>query len=344
MRFLFTSRPRPQQRPEQRRQRRLGCASAAALLASLFLSTSALADYPERQVRMVVSVQPGASTDIMARTLAQKLAERLGQSVIVDNKPGAATRIGTEAVIKTSPDGYTLGVANAVSTAFPLMFDDFPFVVGKHFAPITLLGRSPSFLAVRHNLPAKNVAEFVAYAKTHNDLITFGHGGAGTNPHVAALALMQSLGVTAIAVPHKGNAPTAVALGSGEIDFALLEYASVRPMVERGKVRLLAVTEPQRFSPLPEIPTGAEAGLTREIEGMTPWFMLIAPAGTPQAVVTLLNRHVAEILSTPDVQQRFRAMGIEPATNSPAEAASYFQAQRDKLGALTQKLNLSLKN
>lgn len=319
-------------------------ASTAALLAALCLATPASAEYPERPVRMVVGLQAGASTDALARVVAKSLGERLGQQVIVDNKPGAATRVGVENVVKAAPDGYTIGVANAVTTAFPLMFDGVPFAPGKDFVPITLLGRAPSFLAVRQSLPVKNVAEFVAYAKANTGKLTFGQGGNGSNPHLAALALMKSIGVTAVSVPYKGNAPTALALASGEVDFAMLDYPSVRPMVERGAVRLLAVTEPKRMSAHPEVPTGVEAGLTRGIEGMTVWFMLFAPAGTPAPVVSLLNRHVAEILNSKEARQSLATMGIEPEASSPAETTAYFQLQRDKLAVLVRDLNLSLKN
>jgi tripartite-type tricarboxylate transporter receptor subunit TctC len=316
----------------------------AAVAASLALAAPARADYPERTVRLILGLQPGASTDVLARLVANKLSERMGQQFIVENKPGAATRIGMESVAKSPPDGYTLGVANAVSTAFPLMFDDFPFAPGKDFTPVTPLGRAPSFLAVRHNLPVKNAAEFVAYAKANNGKLSFAIGIHGSPPHMALLLLMKSIGVSAVGVPYKGNGPAALALATGEVDFALLEYASVRPMLERGTVRLLAVTEPRRFSAQPDVPTGVEAGLTPEIEGMTSWFMLVAPARTPSSVVSLLNEHVRAILQLKDVQQSLVPLGIQAESSSPAEAAAYFQAKRDKLAALVRELNLSLKN
>jgi tripartite-type tricarboxylate transporter receptor subunit TctC len=321
-------------------------ATAAVLAAAAVLlgfTVPARADYPERPVKLVLGLAPGASTDTLARLLAQKLGERTGQQFIVDNKPGAATRIGMESVVKALPDGYTLGVANAVSAAFPLMFDGFPFEPGKDFVPITPLGRAPSFLAVRSNLPVKNAAEFLAYAKANSGKISFAAGIHGSPPHVASLLMMKSIGVTALTVPYKGNGPAALALAAGEVDFALLEYASVRPMLERGSVRLLAVTEPRRFSAQPDVPTGAEAGLPPEIEGMTSWFMLVAPARTPAPVVSLLNEQVRAILQLKEVQQRLIPLGVQTESSTPAEAAIYFQTKRDKLAALVRELNLSLK-
>lgn len=319
-------------------------AAAACCLGAGLLALPAQADYPERTVRLVVGVQAGASTDTLARLLAQKLGERLGRSFIVENKPGAATRIAMETMGKSAPDGYTLGVANAVTTSFPLMFADYGFVPGKDFVPVAMLARAPSFLAVRAALPVKTAREFVAYAKAHSGKLSFGQGGNGSNPHLSALALVKSMGVEAVEVPYKGNAPTAVAVAAGEVDFAMLDYQSVRPLVEAGKIRLLAVTEPRRSVLTPEVPTGAEQGLTRDIEGVTPWFMLMAPAGTPAAVVALLNRHANEVLQNPEIRKTLLASGIEAESGSSAEALAYFERQRAQITELARVMNISFKN
>jgi len=318
--------------------------AAAMLLAFGPLAASlAMADYPERPARIIVGLQAGASTDVLARQIARKLGERLGQTFIVENKPGAATRIGMEMVARAAPDGYTLGVANAVTATFPMMFDNFGFIQGKDFVPIALLGRAPSYLAVRATLPVKNVQEFVAYAKANSGKLSFGQGGNGSNPHLSALTLVRSLGVKAVEVPYKGNAPTAVALAGGEVDFAMLEYPSVRPLVERGNVRLLAVTEPKRAALTPGVPTSGEQGLTREIDGMTPWFMLVAPSGTPAPVIALLNKEVDEILKAPDMKQSLLNLGIETDGGTAQEAQAYFAQQRERVTRLAHELKVSLK-
>lgn len=321
-----------------------GVRTAALCAAGCAVALSAQAQsYPERTVRLVVGVQAGASTDTLARLLAQKLQERMGAQFIVDNKPGAATRIAMEMVAKAPPDGYTLGVANAVSTSFPLMFPDFGFVPGKDFVPVATLARAPSFLAVRSTLPVKNVQEFVAYAKANNGKLSLGHGGNGSNPHLAALALVRSMGVAAISVPYKGNAPTAVAVATGEVDFAMLDYQSVRPLVERGNIRLLAVTEPRRSALTPDVPTSGEQGLTRDIEGVTPWFLFVAPPGTPAPVVALLNRHLVEILRSPDVRATLRVAGIEAEGSTSADALAQFEQQRAQIARLAREMNVSFK-
>jgi len=316
-----------------------------ALLAvtGLLSAACAFADYPQRPVRMIVGVQAGASTDALARQIARKLSERLGQPFLVENKPGAATRIGMEAVANAPADGYTLGVANAVTANFPMMFDNFGFVPGRDFTPIAILGRAPSYLAVRATLPARNAQEFVAYAKANSGKLTFGHGGSGSNPHLSALTLVRSLGVQAIEVPYKGNAPTAVGLAGSEVDFAMLDYPSVRPLVERGNVRLLAVTEPRRVALTPDVPTSGEQGLTRELDGMTPWFMLVAPAGVSAPVVALLNQQVNEVLKAPDVRQALLGLGVEPEASTAGQAQAYFIQQRERMERLTRELKISLK-
>lgn len=324
--------------------RRAVVALPLAQLLSGWTSTVAhAAGYPERPVKLILGFAPGGATDYLARILARKLGERTGQQFVVDNKPGAATRIGMESVQKAAGDGYTIGLATAVTTTFPLMFDGVAFAPGKDFAPITMLGRAPTFVVVRQDLPAKDYKELVAYGKSSGKL-TLGHPGNGSNPHIAGLTLARAAGFPATAVPYKGTAPTATAVGAGEVDFAMLEYAVARPMLEAGRVRLLAVTEPRRSGIRPEVPTGKEVGITREVEGLTPWFMMIAPAGTPQPVVDALNRHLREILAMADVRDELATVGIEPDTRTPAETSAEFNDQRARITRLVGELKLSLRN
>lgn len=318
-------------------------ATCALALFTLLAPVVQAADYPDRPVRIVLGFAPGGATDQLARVLGRKLSERTGQQFIVDNKPGAATRIGMETVQKAPADGYTIGLATAVTTSFPLMFDGVTFAPGKDFVPITMLGRAPTFLVVRKDLPAKDYKEFIAYGKSSGKL-TLGHPGNGSNPHIAGLTLGRANGMKVTDVPYKGTAPTATAVGAGEVDFAMLEYAVARPMLEAGKVRLLAVTEPQRSKIRPEVPTGRELGITGEIEGVTPWFMMLAPVGTPQPVVDTLGKHLREVLAMPDVREQLAAVGIEPETGTTAEATTYFNEQRARITKLVGELKLSLKN
>lgn len=317
---------------------------ALALALAPLVHSPAFAEYPEKPVRILLGLQAGASTDSLIRQIAKRLGERTGHPFIVDNKPGAATRIAMESMTKAPADGYTLGVANAVTVTFPAMFDNFAFTPPKDFTPIVVLGRSPSYLAVRSTLSVKNVKEFVAYAKANSGKLSFGQGSTGSNPHLSALALMRSLGVDATEVPYKGNAPTAVALAGSDVDFAMLEYFSVRALVERGNVRLLAVTEPERAKLTPDIPTSGEQGLTREIDGMTPWFILVAPAGTPAPIVESLNKQVNEILQEGEIKKSLSMLGIEGGGGSVAQAQTYFLKERERTERLLRELKVTLKN
>lgn len=323
--------------------RRTALQALVAAVASLACLGSSAAAYPDKPVRIVLGFAPGGATDVLARLVAQKLGDRMGQQFIVDNKPGAATRIGMEAVQKSAPDGYVLGLATAVTTTFPLMFDGVTFAPGKDFVPVTMLGRAPSFLVVRNELPAKTYQEFVAYGKSSGKL-TLGHAGQGSNPHIAGMALARSSGMSVTPVPYKGQQPVAVAVGSGEVDFAMLEYNVARPMLERGAVRLLAVTEPKRSSLRPEVPTGRELGMPDQVEGLSPWFMLIAPPGTPAPIVASLNQHLREVMMQPDVRAALATSGLEPETASPEDTAAYFESQRARIRRLVGDLGLSLKN
>lgn len=302
----------------------------------------AQANYPDRPVRVIVGFQAGASTDTLARVLSQHLSLRLKQQFVVENKPGAATRIAMETLSKATPDGYTLAVANAVTATFPIMFPGMEFEPGKQFVPITMLGRAPSFITIKASLPVKTYKEFAEYSKDKK--LAFGHPGNGTNPQIAGLALAQAMGTTVIDVPYKGNQPVAAALKTGDIDFAMLEYQSVAPLLANSAVRLLAVTEPKRFPTQPDVPTGREVGVTPEIEGLTPWFVLMAPAGTPQPIVERLNKELREILQLPDVKERLANIGVETEFTSSAEASAYFLAHRKKINSLLKKLNLSITN
>ena len=298
--------------------------------------------YPDHPIKLIVGFQAGAATDSLARVIGQNLTTRLNQSLLIENKPGAATRIAMDALSKSSPDGYTLAVANAVTTVFPIMFNGMTFEPGKDFAPISLLGRSPSFIAVRSGLPVQSFKEFAQFAKGAK--LSFGHPGNGTNPHIAGMALAKSLEMNVVDVAFKGNQPVTTAMAAGEIDYAMLEYESARPLVERGLIRLLAVTEPKRYPVRPDIPTGREVGVTDEIEGLTPWFVLLAPPETPKKIIELLNAEIAQMMKQPETQDRLLKIGIEQETSSPDGAAAYFLGHRQKVTKLLDQLKISIKN
>ena len=307
--------------------------------------SAASADYPDRAVQMIVSVQAGGSTDTAARVIAEQLSDRLGQPFLIVNKPGAATRIGTEYVMKAKPDGYTLGFFFGISGLYQLMFDNYDELQpGKDFEAISMATRAPSFLAVNAALPIKNVADFIAYVRANDGKITYGHSGNASTPNLAAMVLLKSLGVKGLGVPYKGNAPTAAAIASGDLDFGVIDYTAARPMMERGKLRLIAVMEPKRSALQPDVPTAGEEGLTRTADGVTPWTVLVAPPGTPPDIIAILNKNVVEVLKMPEVKDRLRVAGIEVEGSTVAEATTTYVAERKKMTDIVRDLGVSLKN
>lgn len=315
------------------------------LATSMCISVGAArAEYPERPVHMIVSLAPGGSGDTTARILAEKLSERTGKPFLVENKPGGSTRIGVDYVLKSKPDGYTLGhFYGGVVGIFQLMFDNYSALEpGKDFETVTLISKVPTFLVVNAALPIKDAAEFVSYAKANSGKITYGHVGIGSTPNLTAMVLLKSLGVTGIGVPYKGNAPTTVALASGEINFSMLDYPSARPMIEKGLVRVISVLEPKRSVFLPDAPTMGEVGLTTEADGVTPWTMLTAPAGTSPEIVKYLNKNIREVLAMPDVQKKLRTVGVDVEVSTPGEAADAYTVMRKRTAKIVSDLGISI--
>ncbi|MBV6304802.1 tripartite tricarboxylate transporter substrate binding protein [Candidimonas humi] len=324
------------------RRRALQHLTALGLFASGGLPAASLAqNYPSRPVRLMVGFSPGAATDAFARIVAKRLSAMLGQQFIVDNRPGAATRIAMDDVQKSTADGYMLGFATAVTAAFPLLFKGLSFDPGRNFTPVAMLGRAPMFLVVRSNLGVNTYQEFVNYARKKGSL-AFGHQGKGSNPHLAGLALAKSAGFHVVDVPYRGGGPLSLALGAGEVDFAMIEYAGVRPMLERGAVKLLLVTEPDRSPNQPKVPAGREVGMPADAEGLAPWFMLIAPPGTPESTVKVLGSSVKKLLALPDVHKELLGIGIVPHYADTKETAKFFLSQRKRIVTLAHDLNLSL--
>lgn len=316
---------------------------ACSLLPGASVATPAIS-YPDKPVQIIVGVQPGGATDVTARALGQKLGERLGHPFVIHNKPGAATRLSVDALLQSKPDGHTLGLLYGIVGLYPLMFDNQPpLEPGKDFETVSMVARAPSFLTVNASAPIQTGTDFVAYAKRRDGKLTFGHSGQGSTPSLAAMALLKHAGISGTGVTYKGNGPTALAVATGEIDFALLDYGSVQGLQQRGSVRLVAVTEPQRSPLQPDVPTAQEQGLSSVADGVTPWFLLAAPAGTPASVINLLNQHVVEVLRMPEIVQKLRLVGVDTLSSTPAEAASYFISQRQKMTDLVRKLGVSLK-
>ena len=267
--------------------------------------------YPSKPIRIVVPFGPGGATDVVARTVADKLSARLGQPVIVDNKPGASTMIGADAVAKAAPDGYTLMVSGSSTyTVVPALKERMPYDPQKDLALIALLVKAPLVLVSGPSAPVKSLAELVALGKSKPGELGYATFGTGSAPHLAGEMLAHEAGIKVLAVPYKGSAPASMALLGGEIHYAIDTIPSVGPHSKSGKLRPLAVTSVQRASALPDVPTLGELKLGKaSFDG---FYGLAAPAGTSAAIQQLLGRELAAIMALPDVKEKMLAAGLEP--------------------------------
>ncbi len=282
-------------------------------------------NYPVRAVRLVVPFAAGGSTDIVARTLAQKLNEAWGQSVVVDNRPGGSTVIGTELVAKAPPDGYTLLVTPAPFTIVPSLADKLPYNPQSDFEPITLINTTPLVLVVNPSVPASNVKELIALAKAHPGKLNFGSSGSGGSNHLAGELFKVVAGVKMVHIPYKGNAPALTDLVGGHVDLIFNGLTSAIALIKGGKLRALAVTSLQRSSALPEVVTLDEAGL-KGFQAVA-WNGLNAPGRTPKEVVAKINTDVLRILKSPELLDRLKAEGSDAVGNSPQQYATFLREE-----------------
>lgn len=299
------------------------------LLASVALAATALCGpvqaqgYPTKPVTIVVPFAPGGATDIMARQLAERLNKRLGQPVIVENKPGAGTMIASEYVAKAAPDGHTVLLAASSLGIAPSLYSQVRYDPVKDFTPISLVASVVHVLEVHPSVPAKNVAELITWIKANPAKANYGSVGAGTSTHLESELFNTMAGVKMTHVPYKGSAPALMDLVAGNLQVMFDAWASSGPFVKEGKTRLLAVTTAQRSKILPEVPTVAESGLPG-YEAM-PWLGFVAPAKTPAAVVDKFHTELVEVLKEPEVQAKFHSLGLDIIGNTPQEFGEFIK-------------------
>lgn len=319
-----------------------GAAAIRLLAFALMLGTSvAHADaYPARTIRLVVPFPPGGFNDQLGRILAQKLHESWGQSVVVENRPGGGSQLGTQAVAKAPPDGYTLLVASFAFAVNPALYAKLPYDTARDFVPVILCAATPNLLVVGNDVAAKSVKDLVALAKAKPGELVYGSAGIGSSNHLSMELLKARAGIDLVHVPYKGSAPAVLDLVGGRVQAMFDNTPNVLPQVKAGKVRALAVTSPRRFALLPELPTVAEAGL-KDFE-VSVWFGVVAPARTPLAVVDRINAEVNRILLLPDVQSTFRLQGVETIGGSPQQFGLHLQSQMTKWGALVRDAGIRI--
>ena len=296
--------------------------SLCAVLGLALALCAGATEFPARAVRIVVPFPPGNLTDRLARLIGERLHEPLGQPVIVDNRPGAHGNTGALEVAHAAPDGHTLFMGYVGTHAVnPSLYSDLPYDPVKDFSPITLVASVPNMLVVRSDLPAKNVRELVALARSQPGKLTFASTGTGTSTHMAAEQLKSAARLDIVHVPYKGIAPAMLDVIAGRVDMMFGTVASAYPHAKAGKLRALGVTTPARVPSAPEVPTFAEQGIAGFDQGA--WFALYAPAGTPAAIIERLQSEVTRVLLRPDISNALMGQGITPVGGSPAELARF---------------------
>jgi len=304
-------------------------------------STSSGQAYPTKPVRVIVGFAPGGGTDISARTVSQKLAEALGQSFVVDNRPGAGGTIGNALVATAPADGYTLLVtANGPHAIGPHLYKSVGYDVLKDYAAISCLTTNPFVLVVHPAVAAGSVKEFIAWAKANPKLANFSSAGAGTPSHLSGELMNIMTGTKLTHVPFKGAAPALSALLGGEVNALFSEMQTVAPQLKGGRLRAIAVTTAARSAFMPDLPTIAEGGLPGY--DVSVWFALFAPAGTPKAIVARLNAETVRALQTPDVKERFAKLGSTASPSSPAELDALVKRDYERWARVIKSANIKV--
>ncbi len=300
------------------------CVTSAALV----LPALAQPAYPAKALRIVVGQAPGGATDLVARTLTGRLTEALGQSVIVDNRTGAAGSIGAGMVAKSAPDGYTLLLVSSSFAINPSLYSKLPFEPQKDLAPVILLAEAPFLLVVHPSLPARTVADLVKLARAKPDTLNYASGGTGSSGHLAGELFKSAAGIKMVHVPHKGAGPALTDTIAGQVDLTFASMISSLQHVRSTRLRALAVTGARRSVVLPDLPTVEEAGVRPYTT--TSWYAVLAPAGTPAPIIGRLNSDLQKIVTQGDVRQKLSADGAEPAGGTPEDLRRHLATELTK--------------
>ena len=294
--------------------------------------------YPARPVRLIVPFPPGGSVDVVARVVAPRLSERLGQQLVVEIRSCASGNIGTELAARSKPDGYTLLMHTIPFVANVHLYGKMPYDPLNDFLPIAWVSSSPSVLVVHPSVPARSVRELLQLAKSRPGALNYSAAGAGTNPHIAG-ELFNMLGsVDIVAIQYKGGGPALVAALGGEIGITFPNISEAIPHVKAGRLRALGVTGAKRSAALPDVPTVAEAGVPGY--AFITWHGMLAPKGTPRAIVSLLNERLRETLASPDQSRLFEQMGLEIVASTPEEFAVHLKNELDKWGKVIRERHI----
>ena len=312
-----------------------------ALVCASAVAAPSASTYPTRPLRFVVPYPPGGTTDIVARGIAVKLAERFGHQVVVDNRGGASTIIGAEAVAKAAPDGYTLLLATATTLSInPQVYPKLPYDAARDFAPITSATYVPFVIAVHPSLGVNTVSELIAVAKAKPGAIKYSTPGTASTNHVAGALLETMAGVRLLHVPYKGSGPAATAAVAGEVQFVITGIGTLMGHWKSGKLKVIAVGADKRHPGFPDLPSTGEAGLKGYEAGT--WFGVVTRAGTPKAIIDTLNREIVAALAAPDLKERLTNVGFDVFTSSPEEFARFIRNDMGRVAKVIKTAGIKL--
>ena len=315
------------------------CALGVSILLAGTMSAPVCAEtFPSKPIRLIAPFPAGGGADIVARIIGQKLAERLGQPVLVENRPGAAGNIGLEAAAKSRPDGYTTVITTPSLTISPSLYKKLNYDPVKDLLPIALVAQVPNLFLVRPSLPVKNIKEFVEYAKANPGRLNFGGSGVGSSTHLATVLFMSLAKINLVNVTYKGSSQALFGLMGGEVDMVPSSASAALPHVQSGKMRALAVLSNERIRSLPNVPTAKEAGIDNF--DVTMWYGILAPAGTPRDIVSRLNAEWITIAAIPDTIEKIQKVGFEPMSSTPDQFAGFFKAEIARWSRVIKEANI----
>jgi len=317
-------------------------AACIAAAATVFpCAVSAQSDYPNKPLRLIVPFPPGGSTDIIGRIVAQRLSEKLGQQIVVDNRGGAGGTIGTDAAAKAPPDGYTLAVGTTSTHAVaPGAYSKLGYDPIKDFAPVSLVAVTPYLLVVNAQVPAKSLKEFVNLAKSQPGKLNYASAGAGSTTHLAMEMLKDAAAINMVHIPYKGNGPAEIAVLANEVQAIFGSMPALLQQVKANKLRPLAVGTARRSPAVPDVPTVAELGYPGFEAAL--WLGIVAPAGTPARVLERLARELSAIVAAPDFREAMDKNGAEPISNTPGQFATLIRQEADRYGKVVKALGIKL--
>lgn len=315
-------------------------AAVVFLLGGAMVARLGAETYPSKPLRFVLPFPPGGPTDILGRIIGQKLAERLGQPVVPENRPGAGGNLGLEVAAKSRPDGYTIVLASPTLSISPTLYKKLNYDSVKDFAPISLVAQIPNVLLVRPSLPVKSIKELIEYAKANPGKLNFGSGGIGTAAHLASELFKTLARINILHVAYKGSNQAMIGMIGNEVDMVVIGIPSSQAQIQAGKVKALAVLSEERLPAFPGVPTIKEAGIDNFV--VTTWYGVLAAAGTPRDIVSRLSEEWHKIEAMPDTKEKMQKAGFEPMSNTPEKFAEFVKTEIVRWGKVIRDANLSI--